>query len=182
MAFALGVAKHVPPPNIREEPLAAFAHCPDPRCPGVAQQPVQAVKTITEWTYASRGGGDDPGGMGNLFLNMVENTQEHLAFADREDENCEHCGRRRELAAAPRPAYPIQVGGQNALLRLQELGVQFDGEKQERIQTGAKETPLELLQRRFVNDEIDTATFETKRTILEPAGPKPAAKRKPADG
>jgi hypothetical protein len=183
MAFAMGVAKYVPPPNIREEIVEAFAHCPDPRCKGVQQEPVKAVRETTEWTFASRGGGDDPGGLGNVFLPMVENSQSRLRFLmDGTDEHgtpdptfqndmpCPHCGKPRELSDAPRPNYPIQVGGANALLRLQELGVRFDAERQEQIQKGAPETPLELLQRRYVGEEITEEEFTRKRDVLAGGG------------
>jgi hypothetical protein len=174
MAFAVGVAKYVPPPTIREEIVSAFAHCPDPRCKGTAQEPVQAVMETTEWTFASRGGGDDPGGMGNLFLNMVENSQTRLRFADLEaDLPCPHCGKARELSGETRPVYPIQVGGANALLRLQEMGIRFDPDRQEEIQKGAQETPLELLQRRYINDEVTDEEFAAKQRVL--AGGSPAA-------
>jgi hypothetical protein len=166
MAFAVGVAKHVPPPTIREETVQAFAHCPDPRCKGVQQEPVQAVQETTEWTFASRGGGDDPGGLGNLFLNMIENSQTMLRFADPGEMACPSCGKPRELSGQERPNYPIMVGGANALLRLQEMGIQFDPERQSEIAKGAPETPLELLQRRYIADEITEAEFASKRAVL----------------
>lgn len=187
MAFALGVAKYVPSPNVREDIVTAYAHCPDPRCKGVAQQQVQAVRVTQEWTFASRGGGDDPGGLGNVFLNLIENSHTSLRFLNdgttngvndsdaANDMPCPHCGKPRELSDATRPNYPIQVGGANALLRLQELGVQFDPERQQQIQAGAPETPLELLQRRYVSDEITEQEFVSKRAAL--AGGGPAAER-----
>lgn len=173
MAFAMGVAKYVPPPTIREDTVQAYAHCPDARCKGVAQESVPAVQTTTEWTFASRGGGDDPGGLGNLFLPMVENSQTSLRFLDVTDMTCPHCGKPRELSPQERPVYPIQVGGANALLRLQEMGIRFDPERQDQIQAGAPETPLELLQKRYIGDEITEAEFQTKRAML--AGGSPAA-------
>jgi hypothetical protein len=175
VAFAPGVAKYVPPPTITQATVEAFAHCTDPRCKGVAQEVVQAVQETTEWTFASRGGGDDPGGMGNLFLNMVENSQTSLRFADLTDMPCPVCSRPRELSADPRPVYQIQVGGANALLRLQEMGVQFNPERQEQIQAGAPETPLELLQRRFIGDEITEDEFASKRAMLAGGGPAASA-------
>jgi hypothetical protein len=175
MAFALTVAKYVPPPTIRHEPATAYAHCVDPRCKGNRQEPVAAVKEITEWTFGSRGGGDDPGGMGNMFLNMIENSQTSLNFGDEADRPCPSCGKPRELSGETRPVYPIQVGGANALLRLQEMGVQFDPERQEQITKGAPETPLELLQRRYINDEITDEEFAAKRAALEGGGA-PAAR------
>lgn len=184
MAFAVGVAKHVPSPTIRQDTVTAYAHCPDPRCKGTRQEEVPAVRETTEWTFASRGGGDDPGGLGNIFLPMVENSQTHLRFlndgADAwgnqdpdlpNDMPCPHCGKPRELSDKPRPNYPVQVGGANALLRLQELGIQFDGERQEKIQAGAPETPLELLQRRYIGDEITEQEFLAKRAVLDGGSP-----------
>jgi hypothetical protein len=158
--------KYVQPPTITETTVLAYAHCPDPRCQGVKQEQVQAVRTLTEWTFASRGGGDDPGGVGNLFLPMVENSQEHWRFVDAGELPCPHCEKPRELSSAPRPSYPIQVGGANALLRLQDMGIQFDPGRQEQIAQGAPETPLELLQRRFINDEITEDEFASKRGAL----------------
>jgi hypothetical protein len=175
MAFAPGVAKYVPPPTISEATVEAFAHCTDPRCKGVAQEIVQAVQETTEWTFASRGGGDDPGGMGNLFLQMVENSQTSLRFADLTDMPCPVCSKPRELSPDPRPVYQIQVGGANALLRLQEMGVQFNPDRQEQIQAGAPETPLELLQRRFIGDEITEDEFASKRAMLAGGGPAASA-------
>jgi hypothetical protein len=81
----------------------------------------------------------------------------------------------RELSPDPRPVYQIQVGGANALLRLQEMGVQFNPERQEQIQAGAPETPLELLQRRFIGDEITEDEFASKRAMLAGGGPAASA-------
>lgn len=187
MAFAPSVGKYVPPPTIRDEIVQAFAHCPDPRCPGVAQEPIQAVKETTEWTFASRGGGDDPGGLGNLFLPMIENSQTRLRFLNDgttggvndddapNDTPCRHCGKPRELSGEERPNYPIMVGGANALLRLQEMGVRFDPERQQDIAKGAPETPMELLQRRYISDEIGEDEFATKRGMLDGGSPQAVA-------
>lgn len=171
MAFAMGTGKYVKPPTITETTVKAYAHCPDPRCKGVKQDQVQAVRTLMEWTFESRGGGDDPGGIGNLFLPMVENSQEHLRVADEADLACPHCENARELSTQPRPSYPIMVGGANALLRLQDMGISFDPDKQEKIAAGAPESPTDLLQRRFISDEITADEFAAKRTALSGAAP-----------
>lgn len=179
MSFAMGTGKYVQPPTITETTVLAYAHCPDPRCQGVKQEQVQAVRTLTEWTFASRGGGDDPGGLGNVFLPMIENSQEHWRFVDAGELECAHCGTARELSSAPRPSYPIQVGGANALIRLQDMGLQFDPERQEKIAAGAPETSEELLRKRFINDEISEEEFAAKLSAL--SGVSAASVAAPAD-
>jgi hypothetical protein len=50
--------------------VRAFAHCIQVRCPGYAQEEVDAVRTETEYTYAD-GGGDQQG----VWANAVERSE-----------------------------------------------------------------------------------------------------------
>ncbi len=105
-----------PPPNIRETPVPAFAHCNDARCPGYGQQPVQGVLTVVEHTVASRGGD-------GIFAGVVENTNEYLRFENPADIACGACGKDRMVTQQERPVIPMITGHpQDGLLG----GLKFD--------------------------------------------------------
>jgi hypothetical protein len=161
----------LPAPTITRREELLYAHCgtfdaAGFPCDGLQQQEVRGIVETVAWSFASRGGGDEPGGPGNIFGPMTENTQEHLTFADEADAQCSHCGKRRELSRQVRPSYPMQIGGQDGLLRLRRAGIQFDPDRQKEIDAGAKESPLEALQRRYVNGEISDDEFQSKRAVL----------------
>lgn len=181
MNYLMPLKRHVPDPRVTESEVSAFAHCGqvirNELCPGNAQERVQAVRTLREETFASRGGGDDPGAIGNLYLNFVENSYESLRFADPADMPCPHCGNPRELSAQERLDYPVLIGGADALLRTKQVGAVIQPERAQAIAAGAPETPLELLQRRYISGEIESLEFSEKRAVLfgepMPAAPEP---------
>lgn len=89
--------------------IDAYAHCPDPRCPGYSQQPVKAVQSTVEHTYVDSGG-DMPG---------VEKSQVYLAFEEQTDETCPDCGRQREVTDQKRKTYGALSGHDpNGLLQI----------------------------------------------------------------
>lgn len=97
-------------PRVTEQPVRAFAHCVNPRCPGYAQAEVDALERTTAFTYAERGG-DMPG---------VETSTVNLAFADESDCACPHCGANRDLSDKPRVRYQNLSGhAQDGLLHMQ---------------------------------------------------------------
>jgi uncharacterized coiled-coil protein SlyX len=96
-------------PTVTETQVTALASCKDGRCAGYKQQPVQAVETLTEYTYLDLGG-DIPG---------VERSATALRFADLADAQCEHCGEPRLVSEQTRPIYPNVSGQpQDALLSI----------------------------------------------------------------
>ena len=115
------------PPEIKEQPARAYAHCAIARCPGNRQEEVDAILVTTIWSYIALGG-DWP---------FPERSAEDLRFADPETAPCAHCGRSRELTRHPRPSYDGSVAEQelgvridpNALLDLQDRGIEFDDKR-----------------------------------------------------
>jgi hypothetical protein len=108
-------------PTVTETPVErAFAHCPQPRCPGNAQEPVEAVKRETAHTYRERGG-DGPG---------IESSWVTLAFAHEADVACPHCGHARDVADQQRKTYAALSGHDPMGL----LGApRFDAKKQNEV-------------------------------------------------
>lgn len=96
------------PSTVTEEPVEAYAHCANARCPGYAQEAVPAIRQETSRTYQANGG----------QLPGVENSQVHYRFADEEANGpCPGCGRMRELSADQRPSYnPISGFDPNYLV------------------------------------------------------------------
>jgi hypothetical protein len=91
-------------PTVSEVPITALAFCIDGRCPGYNQQPVEAVKRVTEFSYVELGG-DLPG---------IERSTEAVMFADDGDAVCSHCGKPRLVSEQERPEYP-NTSGQDPL-------------------------------------------------------------------
>lgn len=81
-------------PTPVETPVRAYAHCTNSRCPGNAQQPVDAVMVETFYSF------QDTGGDG-MFAHPERSTT-RLRFADDEESKCEQCGANRDLSAEPR--------------------------------------------------------------------------------
>lgn len=98
-------------PTVTEKTVNAYASCHDPRCGGYKQEPVQAIYTLTEFSYADFGG-DVPG---------IERGTELIRFADVADAECRICGEPRFVSEQVRPIYPNMSGvAQDALLHAQK--------------------------------------------------------------
>jgi hypothetical protein len=88
-------------PHVVPTMVQAYAHCPDPVCPGHEQQQVDAVHVETFFMYTDNGG-DLPG---------FERSVAVLSYADESDGHpsevapCPHCDLRRELSGTPRRQY-----------------------------------------------------------------------------
>ena len=89
-------------PTVVEATIDALASCRDGRCPGYEQQPVQAVRTVTEFSYFDLGG-DVPG---------IERSTELIRFADLDDLPCPACGEPRLVSDQVRPIYQNLSGPQ----------------------------------------------------------------------
>jgi hypothetical protein len=85
-------------PTVQEAPTVAFAHCRDARCPGYAQEEVDAVREETSWTYGERGGD-------GVFTHMVEDSSITFRFADDSSVPCPVCASAREVTGSHRPQY-----------------------------------------------------------------------------
>lgn len=96
-------------PNVVEKTVKAYAHCVRPTCPGTLQEQVEAVEVLTEYMFTDNGG-DIPG---------VERSKYEHRFVDAADEECTHCGGRRELTDKPRRLYENLSGHpQDGLLNI----------------------------------------------------------------
>jgi hypothetical protein len=94
-------------PTVTQESIEAYASCNDARCAGYRQQPVRAVRTLTEFSYVDLGG-DVPG---------IERSTELLRFEDPDEAVCPVCEGSRLVADQVRPIYPNVSGvAQDALL------------------------------------------------------------------
>lgn len=90
--------------RVSHDKITAFAHCPDPRCPGYSQAEVQAVRDTVDHTYVDSGG-DMPG---------VEKSQVYFDFVDESDAVCPTCSRPRELSDQRRVTYAALSGHSQA--------------------------------------------------------------------
>lgn len=95
-------------PTVQSEVLTGFAHCEDPLCSGSFQEPVEVVRTTTQYSYRDSGG-DLPG---------TEKSFEHYTFADEVVVACPVCGKPRAASAQERPVYPTSQWAQDGLLKL----------------------------------------------------------------
>lgn len=94
-------------PTVTATIIEAQASCRDGRCAGYKQQPVQGIRTVTEFSYVDLGG-DIPG---------IERSVDAVHFSDIEDERCPVCGQPRLIADQVRPVYPNVSGiPQDAIL------------------------------------------------------------------
>lgn len=132
-------------PVITETTIDAWANCNDARCGGHRQQPVQAVRTVVEYTFIDLGG-DLPG---------VERSATQLRFADVTDAQCPVCGEPRMVADQVRPIY-ANVSGQpqDALLAV--------GRQSERVQS----LELEAAKRDAAMAQMQ-ATLERQTTLID---------------
>jgi hypothetical protein len=147
-------------PTVTETSIDAWASCHDGRCPGYKQQPVKAVRTLTEWTYFDLGG-DIPG---------VERSSTMLRFDDLADAQCEVCGEPRLVADQVRPVYPNVSGvAQDKLLT-----IGTDSERVRDLQLADAKREAEMAQMRVLM-ERQQATIER---LMEPAPRGPGRPRK----
>lgn len=123
------------PTILKSEEVQAFAHCgATPGCPGVEQQPVNALKEELGHTFIERGGD----------LGSVENSFVHLRFADETDVQCPHCGRDRELSEQARVQYTSSGYDPNYLLT-EKYAEQLAKQRIAQEQTGnPAEAPVEV--------------------------------------
>lgn len=91
-------------PTVTEESVTGLAFCIDGRCPGYEQQPVEAVKRTSQFSYLELGG-DLPG---------IERSSEQVFFVNEADAVCALCGKPRLVSDQERPEYP-NTSGQDPL-------------------------------------------------------------------
>lgn len=112
--------------HVTENLVRAFAHCPDPRCPGNAQEPVDGVLHHTEVLYTDT----DPNGIPG-----VEKSYNSVTFADEEAAPCPHCETYREITQQERPHYENRSGQDpKELIRRQDAGDQAKDSEMMRLQ------------------------------------------------
>ena len=149
-------------PTVTERPIEGLASCRNPRCSGYKQQPVQAISTLTEFSYFDLGG-DVPG---------IERAAELIRFADPDtDEACPACGEPRLVSDQTRPIYPNVSGvAQDAL-----LAVQKDAERMMDMQLTAARQEAEMAQMRALMERQAAALDRQEAVIAElqqrPRGP-----------
>jgi hypothetical protein len=88
-------------PTLIETPIRGLASCHNSRCLGYKQEPVDAIRVVTEFSYVDLGG-DIPG---------VERSSEMFRFADVADAQCPVCGEPRLVSDQTRPIYQ-NISGQ----------------------------------------------------------------------
>lgn len=80
---------------VKEDTVQAYAFCQNAQCLGYQQEPVQGIRTVTEWSYLDLGG-DMPG---------VERSTQTVRFADEAEAVCSHCDSPRAISEQVRPEY-----------------------------------------------------------------------------
>lgn len=88
-----------------QAPVLAYAHCRDARCPGYAQQQIDAIREEASYTF---GDGDRLGA--GVLQNTVERSHVEYHAADDADVPCPACGAQREVTGTPRPQYVNESG------------------------------------------------------------------------
>lgn len=147
-------------PSVTERTVTAYAHCPNPRCPGNEPTEVQAVRRVSEFTYLENGG-ELPG---------IERSTEHWRVADPLDENCS-CGRLREISGGPRPEYAGVSGHrQDGLLHVK----QFDPGQQAPVAPANDAVIAELMK------QVAALTAKLNGAVEEPP-PEPAVDDRAAE-
>jgi hypothetical protein len=88
-----------------QAPVLAYAHCRDARCPGYAQQQIDAIREEASYTF---GDGDRLGA--GVLQNTIERSHVEYHAADDADVPCPACGASREVTGTPRPQYVNESG------------------------------------------------------------------------
>lgn len=91
-------------------PVQGFAHCVSLRgkCPGYAQEPVDAYRQTMAVTYGEQGAGEGP------IRNMTERSFHTIVFANDDDKKCVHCGFDRMVTDQLRKDHAEYVPGADA--------------------------------------------------------------------
>ena len=144
-------------PTVTETVIDAWASCYDGRCPGYKQQPVKAIRTITEWTYFDLGG-DIPG---------VERSSSALRFEDLTDAQCAHCGEPRFVADQIRPIYPNVSGVPQDKL----LHVGKDSEHLQALRLADAKREAEMAQMRILMERQQATIERLMEQQQAPRGP-----------
>jgi len=159
-------------PTVTETTVDGWASCHNGRCPGYKQEPIQVIRTLTEFSYFDLGG-DIPG---------IERSAELVRFADPDtDGTCEFCGGPRFAADQERPIY-INISGipQDALLR-----VGLDAERISTMQLESAKRDAEVAQMRTLMERQAVALERQEALIAElqarPRGPGRPRKAEPED-
>jgi len=139
-------------PTVTESPIEAYASCHNGRCAGYKQQPVQAIRTLTEFSYVDFGG-DVPG---------IERSTDLIRFADEADEPCPVCGEPRLVSDQVRPIYPNVSGvPQDRLLHVND-----DSERVRDMQLSDAKREAEMAQMRALM-ERQAAAIERQQNQIE---------------
>jgi hypothetical protein len=144
-------------PAVTETVIDALASCKEQRCAGYTQQPVRAVRTVTEFSYIDNGG-DLPG---------IERSTELLRFADLTDAQCEHCGEPRLVATQTRPIYP-NISGQPQDTLINQYR---DSERVRDLELADARRDAEMAQMRVTMERL-AATNERLTSQLDSARPR----------
>ena len=163
-------------PLVTSEPAELWAHCAqqvtagqlsyddggrpygDERCEGHAQQRVQGLRELTQFTYLD--GGADPS---DPVARMVERGIERFLWANPEDAACPYCQSPRELSDQQRPVYASLGGARGGPDQL------FADRKARRVQTeaaaaaaSAQERSAAALERLAARDAGDVDELRTQ--------------------
>jgi hypothetical protein len=169
-------------PGWSERECDGYAACRDVLCDGNSQQKVRLIRTQHTVTFGEHG---DPQGP---YASTISHDHVYLRFADPADAICPTCGLdNRDVSEQLRPSYVNIVGSQDALLRVRKAGIAGPPDAQAVVIAAEQaktqpESPIEALQRRYVNGEIEDAEYAQKLGVLGqpiPALLRPAPKPKP---
>lgn len=122
-------------PLVIEAPVRGYAHCRDARCPGYAQEEVDAVREESSFTFGELGGD-------GVFTHLIERSTIVYRLADDEQRACPVCSQPREVTGSHRPQYqPLSGHDPMGLLTVPK----FDAGKQHEMPPGLRgETDEEM--------------------------------------
>lgn len=132
-------------PTITGVPVTAYAHCRDARCPGYQQEPVDAIRDETAYTF---GDGDRLGA--GVLQNTVERSNVEYRFADPDRAPCPVCSVPREITGDARKQYVNESGfDPMGLLSVPK----FDGQSIPSSVRGESDEEMEDRLRREIREE-----------------------------
>jgi hypothetical protein len=162
-----------PAGELREEGIPLYAHCANVvgGCDD-AQEEVTGARVTVAHTYRMNGG-DATGPMADL----IERSSEEFDFLSDEHKFCKRCGNIRAITNQKRPVYaPLSGHDPRELIKLAQGWVRSglrpemaNGavfQKAQAADSAANRSPLDRLQTRYVDGEIDEAEYQRKRAIL----------------
>lgn len=153
-------------PTVTENLIQGWASCRDGRCPGYKQEQVEAIVTVTAFSFIDLGG-DLPG---------TEREATLIRFAEEGETPCLVCGEPRLVSDQVRPIYPNVSGvPQDALLHVGQ-----DSERVRDLMLENATAKAQSAQMQALMERQATALDRQQQQIDELMGDRPRGGRRKA--